>query len=804
MTDIQWDGGTDNFNQVALRTNDSNDDDVIDIGDEADDTDGIADTWITSPFVNRSVIPPPDPADDDEELAAWLLNSGLGALRWGDERPIFTHPDAEASWRIAQRLYFSGNNDAFEETFDSGQVLTVEERQQMVSAMRAIEDVTNITFLQRPDLPAVGAPPGFTLIPPPNNGYPVNAVGYTLDPSGVAVDPGGILGLPGASEFPWQPEDDYPWILIAKGGNPALAEDGPTGSTIVGNARNLPFAASIDYFLTDLDGDGFPGHARHKRRLSPRSDHLEQRELRQHVPGQWRSHRGPQRPGLGPQRGGGWLRRDAAGGGARRRPRGPPVGPGDRLPPVRQLPVRPELRRRRGPDPRHQRGRRRDRPGASAISSSISTPTARATPSSGAPVASPIPFPSDAIPCELMGITQAAFDNQDIGAIVYQLMRHLGFLNEHQRPDREDFVRVNFDNIDSNFLPGFALITSGTDRYANFIENFDTTTSTIPPAPPFTPRLPGAWTISGAPTSGPWSFAVPAPGDDPAPIEDFAVDEDDMSAEALVTGITVGQRLVGETVFTSPAIYGPEDAMVTFAYFLNSDTPAPLQTGDGLIVESSPDGGVTWDELTTLTVPNADWREVSVVVGDVRNDGATEIPDFLVRFTARNTDAGRAVEMGLDRIRVQNPYDFLSIMHFGTFAASIFPGERGFESIEVREPNTADFQDLIGLAQGLSLGDRIGLSNLYGDPVTPDGDEPAPDPCRADVSGDGVIDAIDVTLFLELYNAGDMQADFAPEFGVIDIFDLVQFFVDAQNSFRCQNDPDNNFGSNNFSDLTPG
>jgi hypothetical protein len=422
----------------------------------------------------------------------------------------------------------------------------------------------------------------------------------------------------------------------------------------------------------------------------------------------------------------------------------------------------------------------------------------------GGAAASPIPFPSDAIPCELMGITQAAFDNQDIGAIVYQLMRHLGFLNEHQRPDREDFVRVNFDNIDSNFLPGFALITSGTDRYANFIENFDTTTSTIPPAPPFTPRLPGAWTISGAPTSGPWSFAVPAPGDDPAPIEDFAVDEDDMSAEALVTGITVGQRLVGETVFTSPAIYGPEDAMVTFAYFLNSDTPAPLQTGDGLIVESSPDGGVTWDELTTLTVPNADWREVSVVVGDVRNDGATEIPDFLVRFTARNTDAGRAVEMGLDRIRVQNPYDFLSIMHFGTFAASIFPGERGFESIEVREPNTADFQDLIGLAQGLSLGDRIGLSNLYGDPVTPDGDEPAPDPCRADVSGDGVIDAIDVTLFLELYNAGDMQADFAPEFGVIDIFDLVQFFVDAQNSFRCQNDPDNNFGSNNFSDLTPG
>ena len=70
------------------------------------------------------------------------------------------------------------------------------------------------------------------------------------------------------------------------------------------------------------------------------------------------------------------------------------------------------------------------------------------------------------------------------------------------------------------------------------------------------------------------------------------------------------------------------------------------------------------------------------------------------------------------------------------------------------------------------------------------------------VYGTGVIDAVDVTLFLELYNAGDLQADFAAPFGVIDIFDLVQFFVDVQNSFRCQNDPDNSFGSNNFSDLT--
>ena len=271
---------------------------------------------------------------------------------------------------------------------------------------------------------------------------------------------------------------------------------------------------------------------------------------------------------------------------------------------------------------------------------------------------------------------------------------------------------------------------------------------------------------------------------------------------ALVTGAAPGQRLVGETIFISPNIYGPEDATVNFAYYINSDTPGALQAGDGLIVETSPDGGATWNTLIGLGVPSDQWRVATVTVGEVRNDGATSLPDFQVRFRARNTDAGRVVEMGLDRIRVQNPYDFLSVMHFGTFASSIFPGEAGFESIEVREPNTAEFQDLIGLAQGLSLGDRIALSNLYGDPVVPDGGDAAPDPCRADVDGNGVIDAVDVTLFLELYNAGDLQADFAAPFGVIDIFDLVQFFVDVQNSFRCQNDPDNSFGSNNFSDLT--
>ncbi len=811
MTNLDWDGGEDNFNQVRLTTSDSNDDDAIDLNDEADDSDGISDTWIQNPvFVNRSVIPPPNPADFDADLAPWLEASGFPTTRWGDDRPIFLHPDAEAAWRLAQRLYFSGALDRFQDTFDDSQVLEPEERELILGAMRAIEDVTNITFLERPDLPGA-TPPGTVLLPPRNNGYPLNAVGYTLDTSGVAIDPGGILGLPGASEFPWEPEDDYPWILIAKGGNPDQAENGPSGSSIVGITRNQPFPAQVDFVFTDLDGDGFPDTPDSDGDGSPDQVILSGDNLGNAINADLTAIRsvmdtdgnGTVNIADGTLTSGGALEFPVFGGNFKL---------------DLNFDGTPDLMQDTNADgdptliPLGDIGL--DLDGDGGLDSVF-----------GGAGASPIPFPADAIPCELLGITQLSFDNEDIGGVVYQLMRHLGFLNEHQRPDRDDFVRINFGNIDADLITGFGKIAGGTDKFANFIENFDTTTQTIPPDG-FTPRQPGAWTIGAAPASGQWAFATPAPGDGVAPVADFAVDADDDSAECLVTGLFPGAGIVGEAIFTSPNIYGPEDSTVSFAYWLNSTTAGDLQEGDGLIVQVSTDGGTNWigdgvddeeDEqpLIVLSTPSAQWREVSVVVGDARNDGATQLPDFRVRFIARNSDATRQVEMALDRIRVQNPYDYLSVMHFGTFAASIWPGEPGFETIEVREPNTFAFQNLIGLAQGLSLGDRVALSNLYGDPVVPDGDDPATDPCRADTDGDGQISALDVALFLEWFNAGDPRADFAPETcvdtngdgsintsddtsGCLDVFDLVQFFEDVQNSFRCQNDPNNSFGENNL------
>ncbi|HHN78968.1 MAG TPA: hypothetical protein ENK11_09905, partial [Phycisphaerales bacterium] len=183
-----------------------------------------------------------------------------------------------------------------------------------------------------------------------------------------------------------------------------------------------------------------------------------------------------------------------------------------------------------------------------------------------------------------------------------------------------------------------------------------------------------------------------------------------------------------------------------------------------------------------------------------RNDSDDRDPSFILRFTARDEGTDNQMEVGIDRVRVQNPYDFLSIMHYGTYGFSIFPNQPGFEVIEVRPPNDVEFQNQIGQRSGLSEGDRLALANLFGGPPTPvTGTD---EPCRADVNEDGIINGADLLLFLEWYNSGDSRADFADEQGVIDVFDLLQFFIDFQNRFECANDG-NGLGQNNLGGVNP-
>ena len=795
MTDIEWDDGDDNFNMIGLRSDDAggmgidgdmdgfldDPDGVIDVFDLPDDTDGLSDTWL-EPFVNVTVLPPPDPADFDPALAQWLQFNGLGTLPWGNGRPIFPHPDAEAAWRLAQREYFgSVPGFTFEDGFNSNQVLEPEERQTILIAMQAIADVANIIFIERSDGTA-----GF------DTGYPYAPKGYALDSDGVLVDEGAFAGgSPG--DVPFEPDDDYPWILIAKG-DPALGTAGMNFATTLGPARTIP--AEIDYtgngvsgvfFLFDINGDGFPDTPDLDGDSLP--DQIIFSDASLTTAGGFPTgisaldNNNTFNPLLpGPFTG---TQVDASDTSVGNRVLN--IGPGsvpllthgdlsgDGLP---EMLLDPDIDGVPGVIEILTLGL--DSDGDLVADSMI--------PGGTAPSRAPVPL--EIIPCELINISQQVLDATDVGVVVHEMLHHLGFIHEQQRPDRNDFVRFNPENIPATQAGQFTQLGGGTTFYANMIDNFDTTVAVT-------------WGITGTATSGTWSIGVPTDLQNAlGPAVDFAVDGMDLSETCAVTGLAANEDLDGETILTSTAMFGPSDGVIRFAYWLASDQPGILDLEDGLFLESSIDGGTTWSPVLSRHDNSREWREVQIEIGDLLDDGDTTVADFMFRFIARDINADNEIEVAIDRIRVQNPYDFLSIMHYGTFGFSILPGVPGFEVLEVLPPNEIEFQDQIGQRAGLSEGDRRALRDLYGAKVALPGD-PDSDPCRADFNQDGIINGVDIALFLEAFNAGDLSADFALPVGVIDIFDLVQFFSDFQQSARCVNDPTNDFGFNNLGEFNP-
>ena len=765
MTDLEWDSGDDNFNLVGLRTQDTNGDGNIDSTDDPDDTDGLSDTW-TEPFVDVSVIPPADQSLATDELGIALSAMGLGTVPWGNDRPVFIDGDAEAAWRLAQALYGGIPGFTFQDTFESGQVFEPEERQLMLRAMEAIESVSNVIFIER-----TGDFSGYLA------GYPFAPKGYVLDQNGLLVNPGPYAGGPGG-DVPYEPDDDYPWVLIAKGSDTFFTANANFTTQIGAKRETSTFIDNTT--LIDINGDGFPDTP------DLDGDFLPDQVILSDVSRSFGTP--PPTTAL-----------DATGDGAVTAADTsftyPPLGgPGtldfadffiNRTVTDFNADGTPDVILDPNTDGDNNVvdvlfGLQFDFDGDNVGDSVFP----------GGTEASPTPYPMEAIPCELVNISQAVIDNESIGVMVHEMMHALGFNHEHQRPDREEYVHVNIEHIDPANVNQFVPLPGGTDQYANYIDNFDTT-----------PNATAGWTVSGSPSAGAWVAATPVtPGSgDISPPEDYAVDSDDDSAVCFVTGNTAGEDLDGTTILTSPTIYGPKDAEVKFAYWFATDGTA-LDETDGLIVESSNDGGTTWDELVTITDSAQEWRTMSVTVGETRNDSDDRDPSFILRFTARDEGTDNQMEVGIDRVRVQNPYDFLSIMHYGTYGFSIFPNQPGFEVIEVRPPNDVEFQNQIGQRSGLSEGDRLALANLFGGPPTPvTGTD---EPCRADVNEDGIINGADLLLFLEWYNSGDSRADFADEQGVIDVFDLLQFFIDFQNRFECANDG-NGLGQNNLGGVNP-
>lgn len=858
MTEIEWIGGEDERNDIGLRTSDDNDaansetgDDVIDVNDTPDDTDGIADTWDTDAgYIATWILPPPNPDDFDEDEAFWLSAMGLGGIRWGDDRPNFLHPDAEAAWRLAQREYRGVNDFTFEDTFDSGQVIEDEQRELYLIAFEAIERVANVIFIERSD--DAGSY---------NTGYPFAPMGYSLDAQGILVSPGtandGVINL-GAPEpigdVPNYPEDDYPWILLVKGD--PFGNDGGNFATTLGANRLANFGTRPDanfipelipsYYgsmrgiegspsgvldLVDIDRDGFPDTPDLDGDGAPDQVILSSLNRLIGVEPLGRIDTATPIPNIFDTDMDGtveasddsWVDSgtgvlawvfdaDINGDGALNDSNIVDVGAWPVIDPVANI--------------RSIVTANTDDPDTMFVDVNADG-VADSMVGGANPSLSPHALVN--VPCELLNMSESALDGEAIGVIVHEIMHHLGFAHEHQRPDRDEFITIDPNNLEPNFANQLTKLPGGTNQYANWINNFDVTPpdplSTV--TPPVAPTVAAAeWTISGGAATGAFTIAVPVGGDF-GPSDDFDPDPTDtdsiFATMAAVTGNAGSEELDGTTIITSPTIYGPQDAVITFAYWLNSDTSATLPDTDGLYVQTSNDSGATWDTVAAIREPAAEWRQGAITIGDDRNGNDNRDPGFLVRFLARDIGADDVVEAAVDYVRVQNPYDFFSIMHYGPFAGTIAPfNTPGFETITVNLDYADDFGNVIGQRGGLSIGDRNGLRNLYGEAPVPDDQVGSTDPCRADVNQDGFIDGLDLVLFLEWYSNNDPRADFAAPAcedtngdgdidvnddtdACIDALDLVRFFIDLQFSFAClPGNPDNGLGGNNFEQVNPG
>lgn len=772
MVDIDWVDGDDNLNLIGLRGEEEEDPDNPGtfLPGELEDTDGLADTWVSDVGrLNLSIIPPPDPNEQVEARLADALGAmGLGRRPWGNERPAFRHPDAEAAYYLAQREYGGTPGFTFFDTFSSGQVPDPEEMVPVImAALQAISEVCNVIFIQRAEAEFPGANLGA--------GYPFAPMGYTLDSNIGLLNPGSFFG--GLGDTPFNPIDDYPWILIVQGSPDRQGSAEQNFATRLGMDRGpgIPIGMQSELPITaDLNGDGFPDM------VDLDGDGISDQIILSNYA---------------------WV--DADGRTVLDRNPGNPLLPGypngvgvEDSSFVRLvfngpgfLPLGLDLNGDGSPDFLLDPNNNGDTNVVDIFSLQIDlgiagNPGGRGdligdsvTGVPGDPLSTP-PVLLRPIPCELINIS-----SPNIGVMVHEMMHHMGFMHEQSRPDRDDYVKINIENIEPQYIGNFSLSRGGIDRYATYIDNFDTTNAN------------GVWAVQGVPIDGAWQLAVPVNaglGDPPA---DYAVDEDDLSLFCYVTGNLPGQSIIGETILVSPQVYGPKGARVNFAYWLNSVGVSEVPEGDGLFMEISSDGGATWEPVWSVSTTADEWR-----IGEYFITGDQGSNTFVVRFIARglNTE-GVIVEAGIDRFRVLGPYDFESIMHYGPFAFS----SNGRQTIEAR-PEFSEFANRIGGRNGFTIGDRAALQNLYGRLPPPDGYVGNFDPCRADVNEDGLFNAQDVLLYIQWYNAGDLRADFAQPEGVINFLDMLQFFVDFQNSFLClPSTPPNILGGNNLQPLDP-
>ena len=166
-----------------------------------------------------------------------------------------------------------------------------------------------------------------------------------------------------------------------------------------------------------------------------------------------------------------------------------------------------------------------------------------------------------------------------------------------------------------------------TDTQINFTDNFETDLG---------------WLTFGSATAGQWQRGVPAGfGDRGDPTTDA-----DGSGQCFLTGNGPGNTDVdgGDTAILSPTLdaTGAGDAFLDYFIWFSNDLGTAVD--DVMTVEISPDDGVTWSTVETLTSSTSGWEHRLIRIADTLAPTST----MRLRVTASDLGQPSIVEAGFD------------------------------------------------------------------------------------------------------------------------------------------------------------
>ncbi|MEM9373866.1 MAG: GC-type dockerin domain-anchored protein, partial [Planctomycetota bacterium] len=215
-------------------------------------------------------------------------------------------------------------------------------------------------------------------------------------------------------------------------------------------------------------------------------------------------------------------------------------------------------------------------------------------------------------------------------------------------------------------------------------------------------------------SSGRWEIGVPLGLGRGDPETDA-----DGSGSAWLTDPSDGldSDVDGTSLMTSPVIEIGGGTSVSYAYWLNDEPSAPLNSDDNLTVLVSTNGGATYQAVRTYTTASPVWRRDTLVEGiDYNTDPANMSGTLRLQFRAADREVGTptTLEAGIDDLVVTGP--------------------------DCSSQCPADLAAPFGVLNFFDI--QLFLS-IFGDGSL-----------DADLTGDGALNFFDIQEFLAAFNAG--------------------------------------------------